>query len=194
MATGFLVTGLTGTIKKISEVVNEHVLKTLYVHISVQKSQANLKINQWVCSRIVGLYSSTAQLFPNLDVRIILNELKHAERTVVPCRKYDVDLIILPQNFDKKKIFAFANENKNMSVVYMDDSEEVEEDKASPDLKIYDNVVLGGTFDRLHAGHKILLTEALLRCCKRLTVGVTDTCMLESKYQHKIRKPSFMNN
>jgi len=47
--------------------------------------------------------------------------------------------------------------------------------------KIYSQVVLGGTFDRLHAGHKILLTTALLRCTQRLTVGVTGASMLKNK-------------
>ena len=40
--------------------------------------------------------------------------------------------------------------------------------------KMYENVVLGGTFDRIHAGHKILLTTSLLRCRNRITVGITE--------------------
>lgn len=48
-------------------------------------------------------------------------------------------------------------------------------------LKIYPNVVLGGTFDRLHVGHKILLTEAVVRCGRKLTVGVTDHSMIHGK-------------
>jgi phosphopantetheine adenylyltransferase/dephospho-CoA kinase len=45
---------------------------------------------------------------------------------------------------------------------------------------LYNNVVLGGTFDRMHIGHKILLSEAALRAHKRLVVGVTDVNMIKS--------------
>jgi phosphopantetheine adenylyltransferase/dephospho-CoA kinase len=45
----------------------------------------------------------------------------------------------------------------------------------------YNSVVLGGTFDRLHVGHKILLSEAALRAQKKLVVGVTDVNMIASE-------------
>jgi phosphopantetheine adenylyltransferase len=32
---------------------------------------------------------------------------------------------------------------------------------------------VGGTFDRLHGGHKLLLSAAALVCSRRLTVGIT---------------------
>ncbi|XP_053954581.1 bifunctional coenzyme A synthase [Anastrepha ludens] len=47
--------------------------------------------------------------------------------------------------------------------------------------KMYDTVVVGGTFDRIHAGHKIFLTQAVIRCCRRLVVGVTTEGMNKSK-------------
>lgn len=47
--------------------------------------------------------------------------------------------------------------------------------------KKYNSVVLGGTFDRLHVGHKILLSEAAMRAHKRLVVGVTDVNMITSE-------------
>lgn len=50
----------------------------------------------------------------------------------------------------------------------------------------YNSVVLGGTFDRLHVGHKILLSEAALRAHKRLVVGVTDVNMITSKWRKKV--------
>lgn len=49
-------------------------------------------------------------------------------------------------------------------------------------VKFHDYVVLGGTFDRLHNGHKILLSQAALRTKKLLTVGVTDDCMIQCKF------------
>jgi len=50
------------------------------------------------------------------------------------------------------------------------------------DNELYESVVLGGTFDRLHKGHKILLSTAALKCTKKLTVGVTDISMLNCKF------------
>nr|XP_006818858.1 PREDICTED: bifunctional coenzyme A synthase-like [Saccoglossus kowalevskii] len=38
----------------------------------------------------------------------------------------------------------------------------------------YGSIVLGGTFDRLHNGHKILLSVSCLLAEERITVGVTD--------------------
>lgn len=45
----------------------------------------------------------------------------------------------------------------------------------------YEVVALGGTFDHLHAGHKILLTMAAWLAQKRLLVGITDDALLTNK-------------
>lgn len=48
--------------------------------------------------------------------------------------------------------------------------------------EMYDTVVVGGTFDRIHVGHKIFLTQAVIRCCRRLVVGVTTNQMNKCKF------------
>lgn len=37
----------------------------------------------------------------------------------------------------------------------------------------FDHVAVGGTFDRLHAGHRLLLAAAALVSCQHVYIGVT---------------------
>lgn len=45
----------------------------------------------------------------------------------------------------------------------------------------YDTVAVGGTFDRLHAGHRLLLTVASWSCRHHLRVGITSDSVLTGK-------------
>ncbi len=40
----------------------------------------------------------------------------------------------------------------------------------------FSEICLGGTFDRLHVGHKVLLTAGLILAVTRVIVGITGTC------------------
>ena len=42
-------------------------------------------------------------------------------------------------------------------------------------------VALGGTFDHLHNGHKLLLTQALLCSDQKIVCGVTTDALLKKK-------------
>jgi hypothetical protein len=50
-----------------------------------------------------------------------------------------------------------------------------------PEGKLYPCVALGGTFDHLHPGHKILLTAAAWIAQRRMIVGITDAPLLTKK-------------
>lgn len=57
-------------------------------------------------------------------------------------------------------------------------------------LNQYENVVVGGTFDRIHLGHKILLTVTAFCASKSVTVGVTDDSLLTKKYLTDLVAPT----
>jgi len=48
-------------------------------------------------------------------------------------------------------------------------------------VSTYPAVCLGGTFDRMHVGHYILLNEACMLATEYVTVGVTDGAMNNSQ-------------
>ncbi|PIK62538.1 putative bifunctional coenzyme A synthase-like [Apostichopus japonicus] len=56
-------------------------------------------------------------------------------------------------------------------------------------LNTYHHVVLGGTFDRLHVGHKVLLMESAMRANAFVTVGVTDGHMNHKKTLPELLQP-----
>ncbi|XP_037077044.1 uncharacterized protein LOC119098223 [Pollicipes pollicipes] len=54
---------------------------------------------------------------------------------------------------------------------------------------VFGKVALGGTFDQIHTGHKLLLTAGLLHCSQELTVGVTDDAMNAGKTLRELIAP-----
>lgn len=68
-------------------------------------------------------------------------------------------------------------------VKFLDKEEALETtEKKTELLNTYSDVVVGGTFDRLHGAHKTLLNISCLLANRRFLIGVCDQAMLKSKY------------
>lgn len=109
-------------------------------------------------------------------MRVLLSGLKYDIQKIHT--KNPIDVIIFDKSQNKTEIDHFVrtrveNVAKEYDVIVLNTAES----KYNPDnnLKNIDETtckhsVLGGTFDRLHEAHKLLLSEAALRTTEKLTV------------------------
>lgn len=60
---------------------------------------------------------------------------------------------------------------------------------SDPDQQLFDHVAVGGTFDRLHAGHRLLLAATALAASRRVYVGITADELLSKKAHREWLQP-----
>ncbi|EDW72993.1 uncharacterized protein Dwil_GK16881 [Drosophila willistoni] len=188
-STGLLV---VSNIKQLSKSLRsiEKYVNSLYIHLNVnQESPSSPVVPPPAWGRLISqLYAdSSGYVGTKIDLRVLISPLKHKDVNTLRLRK-NVDLIFSdahqPElcerlrsvlNISKPTIFLDEEVSKGVSLLAVEDQQQQKEEK------VYPSVVLGGTFDRIHLGHKIFLTQAVLRSHKRLVVGVTTAAMTKSK-------------
>jgi len=69
------------------------------------------------------------------------------------------------------------------------ESKDAEKIDSLPTDRIYNHICMGGTFDRIHVGHKILLSTALIRTKESLTVGMAGQKLLGKKTLPELIQP-----
>ena len=198
--TGLLVVTNPSRVVKLLPDVQNYLLNKLYIQylpgrlsrILAPPQTSHSAPSPVVYSRsVISMYAQS--LGCNLDVAILLAYLKNPSQSIIHTKK-PIDVVFFDEVLTGDEMETFlkkclANVTAGCTVVSLDNSMSDTDvasssqnyTESSDNDKVYDNVVLGGTFDRLHAGHKILLSEAVLRCRKKLTVGVTDSSMLKSE-------------
>lgn len=198
--TGLLVVTNLSRISRSLTVVKKYVSKTLYIQLYTGETKwANaMRPVSSFSKHAAQIYSTSLRTCDKLDVIVIVGNLRDNpqwQRTNSVTRP--VDVLLFDQGFsgdetsqfmsryNTKNVIEFSKSdfdgNANESETENEHQSQSGEENASP-LEA-DSVVLGGTFDRLHSGHKLLLTEAVLRARKRVVVGVTNGDMIRCKFQ-----------
>lgn len=198
--TGLLVVTNLSRISRSLTVVKKYVSKTLYVQLYTGETKwANaMRPVSSFSKHAAQIYSTSLRTCDKLDVIVIVGNLRDNpqwQRTNSVTRP--VDVLLFDQGFsgdetsqfmsryNTKNVIEFSKSdfdgNANESETENEHQSQMDEENVST-LEA-DSVILGGTFDRLHSGHKLLLTEAVLRARKRVVVGVTDSDMIRCKFQ-----------
>ncbi|CAH0563565.1 unnamed protein product [Brassicogethes aeneus] len=198
--TGLLIVSNPNKIGKILSKIQNNVKNTLYIQLLSTLSDPlgnfypNL-YNSWpkYSQTIFGIYSQAATHCKDLDVRVLLSGLKYNVAKIKTSQP--IDLVIFDKthsttNMDNFITNRIENFSKNCNVLTLDSGDfEAPAISSNEGDKIFKHSVLGGTFDRLHIAHKLLLSEAALRSSDQVTVGVTEENMLQTKTLWELIEP-----
>lgn len=112
-----------------------------------------------------------------MDVRVLVSGLKHDVPKIQTTKP--IDVVIFDNSQPQSEIDNFIttrveNLAKKYDVVVLNSGDNTFTPNSNVegfDETICKHVVLGGTFDRLHEAHKLLLSEAALRATEKITVS-----------------------
>lgn len=187
--TGFLICSNPFRLLRIIPHIQCDIQNILYIHflpIPLLDKKTETVYNRFM---MINAYKNLISV--NVDVRILLSTFKGTLGSQIPTI-HPVDVIFYDDHIKTEELDSVVSLLSNKSPNYKTIFVQTNEDGTSIDTndysqyydlgqKVYENVVLGGTFDRLHNGHKILLSTAALKCSEKITVGVTDISMLKCK-------------
>ncbi|KAK3699552.1 hypothetical protein QZH41_003926 [Actinostola sp. cb2023] len=136
----------------------------------------------------------------SLDIRLLLPELGQNRPRTLSIHPETAFLIETPGSvggtvsvenltswLDERYTGLSQIKSKVLSLV--DEGPQPNESYSAPLLNVYDEVALGGTFDRIHNGHRLLLGVACLLCQRKITVGLSDGPLLERKLLKELIQP-----
>ncbi|XP_032890697.1 bifunctional coenzyme A synthase [Amblyraja radiata] len=180
----------------------------------IQLAPAYIPANREVSQILTHLYAKSSNVCGYLDVRVVLSNIKNHCTTQRPFSSVqtlseppevvltDYSVVDLNQSnlvmqCLEKYILSCYTCKPNLRGMFLpcgvDDAEnlcpDMEDSSLRESIPNYSDVVLGGTFDRLHCAHKILLSMSCLLTRKRLLIGVSDGELLNNKVLKELIEP-----
>lgn len=192
-------TCVKASIPHIIKVASKDVRDVLYVDLFSSKAAC-----------LSTAYSLLLQVYgrgrpDDVDIRVLLPELGQPKLRVLS-KQPDIALVVdFPESSEESitldNIKSWLNErflglSKVQSrILHLNKDLPSQSSESSinspniPSLKVYDEVALGGTFDHIHDGHRLLLGVACLLCERKITVGLSDGPLLEKKVLKELIQP-----
>ncbi|KAJ8915136.1 hypothetical protein NQ315_000388 [Exocentrus adspersus] len=190
--TGLLVISNPQQIGKVLPSIQKHVKTTIYIQLLSALTEPlgsfqPAMYNTWpkFSKTIYNIYFQAAKHCSNLDVKILLSGLKNNIPKIIT--QHPIELVVFDNEHSQSDIDNFIstkiqNITKKYDVLTINSGKSnTTDDVGNNNQRICKHAVLGGTFDRLHTAHKFLLSEAALRATEKITIGVTDEKMIQSK-------------
>lgn len=184
---------LPRTITPLLTTANDWITDTLYVFLHpMTNGNPSLEYSPDVLNSIIKAYERGSALCTDLDIRVLLTNVGLRKFDKIPgylTHKPDImimDNALLSKGHITETVlhyFGLSNDTSVLGVTTGEDSVRQHIPAESLAQKYYNSVCLGGTFDRLHNGHKVLLSQACLVSQGKVTVGVTDSVMHKSKLE-----------
>lgn len=154
-----------------------------------------------VSDNITQLYLHVSKINPELDVRVILPRPETTPTDVTPLKPLSNTIEALlsplkPQDIEGlPQLACIRNRSKTETKFELItlNNKWAESTNATPPtgpvLNTYTDIAMGGTFDRIHQGHRLLLTQAALVATRRVLVGVANGPLLTNKTLTELIKP-----
>lgn len=147
-----------------------------------------------------------AKCSPLLDVRFLLPNFPHPQpqtpMSVFPLQ-HSVDVLLSPASSLKEvktsPAYHLLNQRLKSDLQLEFQQIDIRSDghnhlqvstkSSPPSMQSYSDVALGGTFDGIHDGHRLLLTQSALITSSRILVGIANGPLLASKVLPELIKP-----
>ncbi|XP_040187727.1 bifunctional coenzyme A synthase isoform X2 [Rana temporaria] len=203
---------LASAAKIVQDTLYVHLQPGLLLTGSSQPSSTCIPATNEVCKLISKLYSD-ADVYSNLDVRVLLTNIKNQSNSQqifssVQNLSHPPEVVLTDfqtsdggqynpakQQLERYATNCYSCHPNLISILLYPDYEQA--DYYKPEelnsggtlLQCHSDVVVGGTFDRLHSAHKILLSVCGLLSDRRLLIGVADGELLDNKILKELIEP-----
>lgn len=185
---GLLIVTNLSKIAKSLTAVNKYVSNTLYVQLYTGENRFPVTASAtFFRKHVAKIYTASLEQCQQLNVVVLVENLKVGRPLIAKPLSRPVEVLMFDRRLSQNLIDELTSVHNAKDVVEIladDDDGEARDTKGVADgeavVEQADDVALGGTFDKIHLGHKMLITEGVLLARKRLIVGVTAANMVKS--------------